>query len=72
MIALPPFAFARIPDIHFGPGKLATLPQLILRYGHRALFVTGSASFVRSERHARLKEELLRAGIDILHAPLSG
>lgn len=49
MTALPPFAFARIPDIHFGPGKLSALPQLVRRYGHRALFVTGSTSFVRSD-----------------------
>lgn len=72
MTALPPFAFARIPDIHFGPGKLSALPQLIRRYGRRALFVTGSTSFVRSEAHARLKEKLIDSGIEILHAPLSG
>ena len=72
MIALPPFAFARIPDIHFGPGKLDTLPQLIRRYGRCALLVTGSASFIRSEQHSRLREKLIAAGIEILHAPLSG
>jgi alcohol dehydrogenase class IV len=72
MTLLPPFAFARVPEIHFGPGKLAGLPQLIGRYGRRALFVTGSASFVRSEHHAHLKEALERAGIEILHASLSG
>ena len=72
MIALPPFAFARIPDIHFGPGKLDTLPQLIRRYGRRALLVTGSASFICSEQHARLRGKLIDAGIEILHAPLSG
>lgn len=72
MIALPPFAFARIPDIHFGPGTLSMLPQLIRRYGRRALFVTGSASFVRSERHDRLMEKLAETGIEVLHVPLSG
>ena len=72
MTPLPPFAFARIPDIHFGPGKLAGLPPLIQRYGRRALFVTGSASFVRSKRHARLKDALDRAGIEVLHVSVSG
>jgi hypothetical protein len=37
-----PFAFARVPEIHFGPGKLLGLPQLLGRYGRRALFITGS------------------------------
>jgi alcohol dehydrogenase class IV len=72
MTLLSPFAFARIPEIHFGPGKLAGLPQLISRYGRRALLVTGSASFVHSGHHARLKEALSSAGIDVLYAPLSG
>jgi alcohol dehydrogenase class IV len=72
MTLLSPFAFARIPEIHFGPGKLANLPQLISCYGRRALLVTGSASFVHSEHHARLKEALKSAGIDVLHASLSG
>ncbi|MDR0440630.1 MAG: iron-containing alcohol dehydrogenase, partial [Candidatus Accumulibacter sp.] len=67
-----PFAFARVPDIVFGAGKLVGLPQLILRYGRRILLVTGSASFVRSEFHARLKEALEGAGIDVLRASLSG
>ena len=60
-----PFAFARIPEIHFGPGRLADLPQLIRRYGNRALFVTGASSFARSERYARLKEALNQMGIAI-------
>ncbi|GHU28467.1 alcohol dehydrogenase [Betaproteobacteria bacterium] len=72
MIQLSPFTLARVPEIHFGPGKLAGLPQLIGRYGHRALFVTGSASFVHSEHHARLREALESAGIDVLRASLSG
>jgi alcohol dehydrogenase class IV len=72
MNPLPPFAFARIPETHFGPGKLAGLPQLIARFGRRVLLVTGSASFVHSEQHARLKEALKSAGIDVLRAPLSG
>ncbi len=72
MTPLSPFAFARIPDIHFGPGKLAALPQLIQRYGKRVLFITGSSSFVRSERHARLRETLSQAGIGIEHAALAG
>jgi alcohol dehydrogenase class IV len=72
MTSLAPFAFARVPDIVFGPGKLADLPQLIRRYGRRVLLVTGSASFVRSESHARLKEALGRAGIEVLRASVSG
>lgn len=66
------FVFARIPEIHFGVGKLAALPQQILRHGRRALLITGSSSFVRSEQHARLKAALLQAGIDIAHVSLAG
>lgn len=66
------FSFVPMPEVHFGPGKLGTLPQLIRRYGRRALLVTGSASFIRSEQHTRLKAQLIDAGIEIFHAPLTG
>jgi alcohol dehydrogenase len=41
-----PFSVARLPRIIFGPRVVDRLPQLILQFGRRALFVTG-------EKHLR-------------------
>jgi alcohol dehydrogenase class IV len=66
------FTFARLPEIHFGPGKLSLLPRLIARYGKSVLLVTGSASFARSAGYARLTGELARSGIQLLHCSVAG
>lgn len=66
------FVFARIPEIHFGPGKLAQLPKLIRQRGSRVLLVTGSASFQRSTRFETLTHGLKQADIDYFHATVSG
>ena len=66
------FTFARMPEIHFGAGKLSLLPQLIAQRGARVLLVTGSASFVKSSRHEQLKRELEDAGILLFQSTVSG
>jgi len=44
-----PFQFARLPLILFGCGKRSELPDLIRRYGNKALLVTRGRSFIDSE-----------------------
>ncbi len=72
MINIADFSFARMPEIHFGPGKLSLLPRLIAQRGKNVLLVTGSTSFLRSANHRRLKDELAAAGIQVHHCALSG
>ena len=71
MINIADFSFARMPEIHFGPGKLSLLPRLIAQRGKNVLLVTGSTSFLRSANHRRLKDELAAAGIQVHHCALS-
>jgi len=66
------FTFARMPEIHFGAGKLSQLPQLIAARGTRVLLVTGSSSFVKSSRYERLTRELENAGIQLFQSTVSG
>jgi len=66
------FAFARMPEIHFGAGMLARLPSLIGAGGKRILLVTGSASFRRSTHCERLMADLGAAGIVVFQVSVSG
>lgn len=66
------FAFARIPEIHFGCGKLALLPQLIRKGGSRVALVTGAASFRESPRYATLARALAEAGVEFFPVSLAG
>ena len=60
------FDFARIPEIHFGPGKLAQLPQLIRQKGRRVLLVSGAASFTHSIYHEHLTLALRQSAAQAL------
>ena len=66
------FSFTRMPEIHFGSGKLSLLPRLIARRGQHVLLVTGSASFINSERYERLSRQLTEAGIRPSHCSVTG
>jgi alcohol dehydrogenase len=67
------FHFARIPEIHFGPGQLARLPQLIAAAGgRRIMLVLGGASFAQSIYHERLAQSLAAAGIDSFEVSVAG
>ena len=60
------FFFARMPELHFGAGKLAQLPALLARHAQRPqtiLLVTGSSSFVDSAHYEQLTRALDAAGI---------
>ena len=69
---IPSFAFARMPEIHFGAGTLVRLPLLIGAGGKRILLVTGSSSFRRSEHYERLMATLGAAGITAFEVSVSG
>ena len=66
------FAFARVPEIHFGPGKLSSLPQHIARFGKNIVLITGGASFMRSVAGPRLAAALDQAGITTIRVGLTG
>ena len=66
------FTFARIPEIHFGPGRLSQLPKLIRHKGSRILLVTGSASFLRSAHFETLTRALKQDDTHCFHAAVSG
>ena len=58
-----PFTIARLPKIIFGAGALSQLPDEILRFGPKALIVTGAQSFIASQPWAELQSQLSQAGI---------
>ena len=66
------FVFARIPEIHFGPGKLSQLPKLVRQKGSRILLVTGSSSFLHSPHFEKLTQALKQESIHYFHAAVSG
>ena len=43
-MVIPPFELARFPAVVFGEGSLSRVPELAVRFGHRALLVTGARS----------------------------
>ncbi|MCB1866776.1 MAG: iron-containing alcohol dehydrogenase [Chromatiales bacterium] len=67
-----PFSIARLPRIEFGPGALGRLPEIVRRYGRRALFVTGRRSFVESERWMSLRTALRSAGVEVMQLGIGG
>ena len=69
------FVFARMPELHFGAGKLAQLPALLARDAQRRqriLLETGSASFVGSAHYAKLTRALDAAGITCFQQAVAG
>ena len=72
MMNITDFSFPRMPEIHFGTGKLALLPRLVGKHGKTVMLVTGSASFVRSTHYESLTDGLAKAGIRIFHCSVSG
>lgn len=69
------FVFSRMPELHFGAGKLAQLPVLLARHAQRPqtiLLVTGSSSFVGSARYAQLTRALDAAGIAHFQQAVAG
>jgi alcohol dehydrogenase class IV len=59
------FTIAALPELHFGPGKIAVLPEKVLAYGKKVLLVTGAASFTNSSAGKTLLETLEYKKIDL-------
>lgn len=69
--AVAPFTIARLPRIRFGAGVLADVPALAAGYGHKALIVTGKASFLASDAFGALEKGLTAQGVgfDVVSIP---
>jgi alcohol dehydrogenase class IV len=59
------FNIAAVPEIHFGPGKIAVLPDKILTYGNKVLLISGAGSFTNSPAGKKLIEVLEYKKIDL-------
>ncbi|RMG34747.1 MAG: iron-containing alcohol dehydrogenase [Gammaproteobacteria bacterium] len=59
----PNFQVARLPAIEFGRGRITRLPEIIDRYGKRALLVTGRHSFQSTPTWFQLNKALHERGI---------
>jgi alcohol dehydrogenase len=66
-VGIPPFTIARLPEIRFGPGRIAELPMILAGLGPRVLLVTGARSFVSTPGWSRLIEELERLEVAWRH-----
>ncbi len=55
---IPSFNFTRIPQIIFGPGKLANLYSLISQYGKSVLIVVGASSLKKSGKLDEIQKTL--------------
>ncbi len=67
-----PFQLARIPPVHFGPGKRLVLPRLAQSFGRRALLVRGSRSLEHSGQLALLRRDFEALKIDLVEISLAG
>jgi alcohol dehydrogenase class IV len=66
------FRFARTPAIIFGQGKLSELKDIARAFGNRMALVTGSRSFLSSDRAAALLNELELSKIAVRTVNISG
>lgn len=66
------FAFKPIPTIHFGVGKLATLPKLASTFGKTFLIVLGKNSFINSDYWQKLQTDFHKNGSQLFTATIPG
>lgn len=66
------FSVARLPRIEFGQGVFQELPALIKQYGSPVLFVTGSHTFVQTQKWLDLLHEMHINVIAYGHCQVSG
>jgi alcohol dehydrogenase class IV len=67
-----PFQFARLPEIHFGNGKIAELPDYIKRFGNSIILVTGKHSFISSQYAVTMLQALEDSGLKHHHITIPG
>lgn len=60
------FTLGRLPQIEFGAGVVARVPEIVARHGRRLLLVNGSRSFAASGRRGALVGGLDRTGISLV------
>ena len=65
------FSIARIPQLHFGPGKISVLPSIIKSYGQKVLLITGATSFLSSKYGVAVIQELETKGFDVAQYSVS-
>ena len=61
------FFVAALPEIRFGSGKINETPEVLSRFGNKALLVTGRRSFTSTPHWQRLLEGLSARGITWEH-----
>jgi len=66
------FTFARTPELQFGPGTIARLPEFAARYGTRLLLVIGGSSLQRSPHWPQLMAGSKARGLDVSVISVSG
>lgn len=66
------FTFKPIPTIHFGVGKVTTLPSLASKFGSTFLVILGNNSFVNTAYWQRIQEDFHTNGSQILTATVPG
>ncbi|MFW9878866.1 MAG: iron-containing alcohol dehydrogenase [Candidatus Thorarchaeota archaeon] len=69
---IPPFNFARIPYIIFGPGKLSELYNIMPNYGKNILFVIGRSSLKKSGKWNEIVSELEKSSLNFIEIQISG
>jgi alcohol dehydrogenase len=57
------FSVARLPEIRFGAGRAADIPDTAARFGTRALLVTGGRSFLSTPHWPALQEGMRKRGV---------
>lgn len=66
------FRFSRIPDIHFGAGKLNSLTEILLSKSFRnCLILTGKKSFTSSKHWEKLRKSIQKGKIVYFHETIS-
>ncbi len=60
---IPAFIHARMPELHYGPGTARRIPELIRRFGERALVVTGGTSLDASGAWVAMAHGLQASGV---------
>jgi alcohol dehydrogenase class IV len=69
---LSPFFVASLPEIRFGSGKVREIPEVVARYGRKALLVTGRRSFLDTPHWERLLAEMDTRGVAWEHTRVEG
>lgn len=69
---IPAFNLSRLPQIVFGPGVRAQLPDWVAKYGTRLLLITGARHLQTSTVWQELETGLAARGIDCRTVAISG